>query len=135
MRHDTTSGGCHSVIRIIGVQRSASPEKEFVLLQNQGSLRLRLRGHVLVSDVSIDSSDLSFGTHAFNDDEQIPPGMFVLLFTGSGTPRWAKTKENQLVYYTYMERGCPVWENVPGSIHILATQHTYCEKPPALLLR
>src|SRR5688572_5634082 len=104
-------------------------------MQNQGSLRLRLRGHILASDSAIDSSDLSFGAHAFQDDELIPAGMFVLLFSGSGTPRWTKTKENQLVYYTYMNRRTPVWENVPGSVHILATQHTYSEKPPALLLR
>jgi hypothetical protein len=90
---------------------------------------------VLVSDAAIEEANLGYGAYAFNDDELIPPGMFVLLFSGSGTPRWAKTKENQLVYYTYMERGGPVWENIPGSIHILATQHTYCEKPPALLLR
>jgi hypothetical protein len=123
------------VIRIVGVQRSAIPEKEFVLLQNQGSLRLKLRGHVLVSDASLEASDLSLGAHAFSDEELIPPGMFVLLFSGSGTPKWSKTKENQLVYYAYMNRRAPVWENVPGAVHILSTHHTYTERPPALLLR
>jgi hypothetical protein len=96
---------------------------------------MRLRGHLLASDSAFESSDLSLGAHAFVDEEQIPPGMFVLLFTGTGTPRWAKTKENQLVYYTYMHRRSPVWENVPGAVHILSTHHTYCERPPALLLR
>jgi hypothetical protein len=123
------------VIRIVGVQRSATPEKEFVLLQNQGSLRVRLRGHILASDAAFDTCDLSVGSHAFSDDELIPPGMFVLVFTGSGTPRWTKTKENQLVYYTYMNRRGPVWENAPGSVHILTTQHSYVERPPAMLLR
>jgi hypothetical protein len=123
------------LIRIVGVQRSAIPEKEFVLLQNQGSLRLRLRGHVLVSDASFEASDLSLGSHAFADEELIPPGMFVLLFTGSGTPKWAKTKENQLVYYAYMNKRNAVWEGVPGAVHILSTHHTYTERPPALLLR
>lgn len=123
------------MIRIVGVQRSAIPEKEFVLLQNQGSLRLKLRGHVLVSDACLEASDLALGSHAFSDEELIPAGMFVLLFSGCGTPKWAKTKENQLVYYAYMNKRGPVWENAPGAVHILSTHHTYTERPPALLLR
>ena len=123
------------MIRIVGVQRSASPDKEFVLLQNQGSLRLRLKGHLLASEISFADQDLSFAAHAFNEEESVPPGMFVILFTGHGQSRWAKTKEGQLIYYTYMGRETPVWENAPGAIHILDTHHSYCEKPPALLLK
>jgi hypothetical protein len=72
------------VIRIVGLQRNESTTQEFILLQNQGSLRLSLRGHVIVSDAAIENSDLSFAAHAFNDDVQVPPGMYVLLSTGRG---------------------------------------------------
>ena len=123
------------MIRIVGVQRSSIPEKEFVLLQNQGSLRAKLRGHLVASDEVFQTFDLSEGAHAFTDEEHIPAGMFVILYSGCGEPRWAKTKEGQLIYYAFMGRRSSVWEHIPGAIHILSTQHTYAERPPALLLK
>lgn len=119
----------------MGLQRNESTAQEFVLLQNQGSLRLNLRGHMVLSDAAIEASDLSFSAHAFNDDVQVPPGMYVLLSTGRGTPRWTRTKEGALVYYAFMNRDACVWERVAGSLHVLSTQHTFTERAPALLLR
>lgn len=104
-------------------------------MQNQGGLRINLRGHLVVSDQSIASGDLCTGAHAFNDEALIPPGMYVLLFTGHGESRWARTKDSALVYYCYMNRDASVWESQTGALHVLATQHTYTERPPALLLR
>jgi hypothetical protein len=123
------------LIRIVGIQRETNPQKEFILLQNQGSLRLTLRGHLVVSDQALNSSNLTFGAHAFNDDVQIGPGMYVLLHSGYGNPRWTKTKDGQMVYYTYMNRADAVWEHESGPIHVLSTQHTFAERVPALLLR
>lgn len=123
------------MIRIIGVQRNDSPAKEFILLQNQGSLRTNLRGHLVLSESAIAESDLSFAAHVFADDALIPAGMYVLLATGSGEPRWAKTKDGALIYYAFMNRGGPVWDRAAGPVHILNLQHTYTERGPALLLR
>jgi hypothetical protein len=123
------------VIRIVGVQRSSTPEKEFNLLQNQGSLRAKLRGHIVAADAAFEQSNLNLGSFAFGDEMQIPPGMFVILFSGSGEARWAKTKEGQMIYYCYMGRESSVWEHISGSIHVLSTQHTFAERPPALLLK
>ena len=123
------------MIRIVGLQRNDSTAQEFVLLQNQGSLRLSLRGHLVVSDSAIERSDLSFAAHAFSDDVQVPPGMYVLLATGSGSPRWTRTKEGALVYYAYMNRETSVWERVAGPLHILSPQHTFTERQAPLLLR
>ncbi len=122
------------MIRIVGLQRNESTAQEFVLLQNQGSLRLSLRGHLVVSDAAIEHSDLSFAAHAFNDDVQVPPGMYILLATGRGNPRWVRTKEGALVYYAYMNRDTSVWERASGSVHVLCPQHTFAERAPALLL-
>jgi len=105
------------------------------LLQNQGSLRLSLRGHLVVSESAIENSDLSFAAHAFNDEVQIPPGMYVLLATGRGSPRWTRTKEGALVYYAYMNRDVCVWDRAAGPLHILCPQHTFTERQAPLLLR
>ncbi|AIE86380.1 hypothetical protein [Fimbriimonas ginsengisoli] len=123
------------MIRIVGVQRHESPQKEFILLQNQGSLRINLKGHVIASESAIANSDLSFAAHAFPDEALIPPGMYVLLSTGSGESRWTKTKEGALLYYAYMNRETPVWFHTNGAVHVLSLQHTYADRGPALLLR
>ena len=123
------------VIRIVGLQKSESARQEFVLLQNQGSLRMNLRGHVVVSDAAMEGAQLSEAAHAFSDDVLIPPGVYVLLFSGHGEPRWARTRDGALVYYTFMGRDFAIWDRWSGPLHVLCTQHTYSERPPALLLR
>jgi hypothetical protein len=123
------------VIRIVGVQRNESPGKEFVLLQNQGSLRVNLKGHIVASEGAIADSDLSFAAHAFSDETLVPPGMYVLLSTGIGEPRWTKTKDGAMLYYAFMNRTSPVWDRTEGPVHILSMQHSYVERGPALLLR
>lgn len=123
------------MIRIVGVQRNPVPEQEFLLLQNQGGLRVKLRGHVVMSDCAIEGNSLASHSHVFADDALIPAGMYVLLSTGFGESRWARTKDGQMIYYAYMGRSGPVWDECPGAIHLLAPQHTFVERGPALLLR
>jgi len=124
------------VIRIVGVQRNESPSQEFILLQNQGGLRTNVRGHVVLTETAIANSDLSFAAHIFADEALIPPGMYVLLSTGEGEPRWAKTKDGAMVYYAYMNRTQSVWQNSPGTLHVLSVQNTYSDRrAEALLLR
>ncbi|HLO99876.1 MAG TPA: hypothetical protein VK171_14875 [Fimbriimonas sp.] len=66
--------------------------------------------------------------YAFTEDELIHPGAFVLLHSGSGISRWAKTKEGGLVYVCYIGSRLPVWNGAPGALHILNTQHSYEER-------
>jgi hypothetical protein len=112
------------VIRIVGVQRNESPDEEFVLLQNQGGLRINLRGHIILSEWGIDT-DLSDHAHVFRDEALIPSGAYVILYTGRGTPRWARTKDGAIVYYAYAGRETPIWDRSIGALHVLATQHTF----------
>src|SRR5689334_17633013 len=108
------------MIRIVGVQRNESVQHEFILLQNQGSLRLNLRGHMLMSDCALQRPDIGQSVHLFRDDVMIPPGNFVIVYTGTGEPRWAKTKDQQLIYYTFMHRESSVWERCTGPMHLLS---------------
>jgi hypothetical protein len=88
-----------------------------------------------MSDCAIEEGNLGSNAHVFADDALIPAGMYVLLASGCGESRWAKTKDGQMIYYCYMNRSHPVWEHCPGAVHILAPQHTYVDRGPALLLR
>ena len=122
------------MLRIVGVQKNAFAEQEFVLLQNQGSMRISLRGHVVLSECAVDSGDLGVTAHAFKDDVNVPPGMYVILFSGPGTPRWGKTKDGAMVYYCYMAREASVWCRSAGPLHILNRVHTYQQRREALLV-
>ncbi len=121
------------MIRIVGVQRSESPNEEFVLFQNQGTLREVLRGHVVLSEMALESGEHLQLSHVFREDEQIPSGMYVILYSGYGKPRWARTKENALVYFAYMNRDESVWTKCPGPLHLLMKQHSYATRPNQLL--
>jgi len=122
------------MIRIIGIQRHEDAQQEFVLLQNQGSMRVQLRGHVITSDAMIDHQ-VQNGLHIFGDDATIPPGMYVLLRTGQGQPKWGRTKEGALVFHAFMNRSHPVWIEGSGPLHLLAIQHSYTDRPATLSVR
>ncbi|RYG39184.1 hypothetical protein EON81_01630 [bacterium] len=118
------------MIRIIGIQRSPSIKEEFILLQNQGHLRLGIRGHVIMAESAIGNSACA-SLHSFADDAQIPAGAYVILRTGFGDPRWARTKDGALIYYAFAGREENLW-TTSGPVHILAPHHTYVERSPAL---
>ncbi len=122
------------MIRIVGVQRSECVGQEFVLLQNQGSMRTKLRGHAIVSDCAINEGAESAAWHLFDDDIDIHPGQYVLLRTSVGRSHWSTTSEGQRVYYAHMHRTNPIWNKSRGSLHILSTQHTYAERPAEVIL-
>jgi hypothetical protein len=115
------------MLRIVGVQRSENSLEEFVLLQNHSSMRMRLRGHVIMAEAYLSHYSLD-SIYAFTDEEQIHPGAFVILHSGSGINRWAKTKQGSMVYMCYIGARYPIWSAAPGAIHILCTQHTYEER-------
>lgn len=121
------------MIRIVGIQRNERPDEEFVLFQNQGTLRELLRGHCVLSEAALDSDDNIGQSHVFRDEEQIPSGMYVILFTGRGEPRWARTKDNALVFFAYMQRDESVWTRSPGPLHLLVKQHSYASRQAQLM--
>lgn len=121
------------MLRIVGLQRNESAQREFVLLQNQGTLRLQLRGHILIADATISTPNGS--SHVFAEDVIVPGGTYVLVTTGIGESRWAKTKDGALVFYTFMNRPAPIWTADLGPVHILAIQHSYTERPATATIR
>lgn len=120
------------MIRIVGLQRSDNAREEFIVLQNQGSLRVRLRGHAIVAECSLDS-DSGPRMYVFSDDESIGPGMYVVLRTGLTTRRWCRDSNGYSTYYTCMGCTAPVWSECEGELYVLAPQHIYSPKPAAVL--
>lgn len=116
------------MLRIVGVQRNDNPVEEFVLLQNQGHMRVSLHGHLLVAESAYQEVPLDRCAYAFSDDEFIPPSLFVILSTATGQPHWGKTKDGSYVYYTYMNRASGFWNGCSLPLHILAPQHTFVDR-------
>lgn len=114
------------MFRIIQVNRSETVNSEFVLLQNQGNMRLPLRGVTVMSDCAIETRDLGLA-HVFSEDALIPPGAFILLHTGTGEHTATRCRDG-IIYRTFMNRDDRVWSLCPGSIHVLAPQHTFVER-------
>ncbi len=107
-----------------------------MLLQNQGNLRISLRGHVLLSECALSGRDLTKSSHVFADDEWIPAGMYVLLVTGRGEAKWTKSKDGALIFHAFMDRDFPVWDRCESPLHLLNRQHSFVEpKVPALVLK
>ena len=121
------------MLRIVGVQRTEVVEQEFLLLQNHGSLRVSLRGHVVLAERAILRGDLCESAHVFTDDESIPAGLYVLLSTGEGLPHWGKTKDGAHVYHAYAGRSSTLWADCDGPVHVLSPSHSYVEREPLLL--
>ncbi len=114
------------MIRIVGVQRNTDPDLEFVLLQNQGSLRVHLRGHAIVGEIALHPSATGESVHLFADDVDVQPGMYVLLRSGVGEPHWTRTRDGSTVYCAYMRRSKGgVWDLYNGPIHVLGPQHSF----------
>jgi hypothetical protein len=88
-------------------------------------MRVNLRGHVLLSERAILQGGLTEKIHVFGEDAWIPVGMYILLSTGHGEPRWTKTKEASMVYHSYMGRDCCVWDEAEAPLHVLSTQHSF----------
>jgi hypothetical protein len=116
------------MIRIVGVQRNSQPDQEFVLLQNQGSMRANLRGHLLVNESAFLSGEVGDNFHPFTEEVSIGAGQYVVIYTGFGSSRWVRTKDGTVVYHTYMGRRSSVWEHALLPLHILNVQHSYSER-------
>lgn len=122
------------MIRIVGIQRHVETCKEFVLLQNQGTLRVELKGHALLAQHATDSGELAQLLHVFSDEVDVQPSMYVLLRTCSGVGHWNCTHDRYNTYYSYMQRASGVWARIPGPIQLLSPQHTYIEREKAVAL-
>jgi hypothetical protein len=126
--------GKEFMLRIVGVQRDQNPQREFVLLQNQGHMRVSLRGQLVMSESAFEGR-LDACAHLFTDDVHIAPGLFVLLMTGKGEPQWTKTRDGAHVYRTFMNREDSVWLHCSCPLHCMAANHSYVSRGEALMLR
>lgn len=132
---ETLSGAVSShdlMLRIIGIQRDEDPAREFVLLQNQGVLRVPLRGHVVADEASLvgDRERL----FSFSDEEQIPAGCYALLVTGSGINGWRRSADGSHIYHVYWNKPESVWAKDSGIVHLLNVIHTNRPRAEGLLI-
>lgn len=121
------------MLRIVGVHRSEDPQREFVLLQNQGVLKASLKGHVLADDQSLAALDPS-RMFSFGEEESIPAYCYAILITGQGINGWRRSADGSHVYHVYWNRAQPVWNMDEAPLHLLGVQHTNRPRAEGLLI-
>ncbi|MBS1707777.1 MAG: hypothetical protein JSS65_03545 [Armatimonadetes bacterium] len=115
------------MVRIVGVQRSLDVAQEFILLQNQGAMRVCLRGHAVMAESAL-GTDSPAAAFVIPDVIDLMPGQYALVRTGRGRAKWSHTEDGLHIYYTYMGRDLPIWAGQEGPFHLLAPQHSYCDQ-------
>lgn len=121
------------MLRIVEVQRSEEPQSEYLLLQNQGVLKIGLRGHMIANEDAIGRGGAET-TFAFTDDIQVPAACWVLLITGCGTNGWHRDPDSKPVYCVFWNRDRSVWNYEHGPIHLLNVVHTSMPRSEGLLI-
>jgi hypothetical protein len=126
------------MIRIIGIQRSPYPEREFVLLQNQGVRRIPLDGYVVTDDLGLHAGDpyvRGDRIFTFPCDIKLAPSNYLALITGWGEDGWRREDDGTAVYHCYWGRERSVWHDHDGPMHLLATTNSYAPRSEAYVLR
>lgn len=120
------------MLRIVGVQSGDEACDEFVLLQNQGVLKIHLRGTILTDEFALCggegfSRDRMF---VFSDDVVVPPSAYVMVVTGPGRDGWSRSRDGSPVYFAYWNRSKPVWSQASAPLHVLGVLHTKMPSAP-----
>jgi hypothetical protein len=126
------------MIRIVGVQRSSVPEKEFILLQNQGPRRIPLEGYLLTDELGLYARDAGLRgdrMFTFQTDAKLIPSAYVALVTGLGEDGWRKMDDGSVVYYCYWNRDDPVWFGHEDPVHLLCVTNTHSPRRDAYVIR
>jgi hypothetical protein len=117
------------MLRIAGIQRHADPDQEFVLLKNQGLLKVNLRGHMIADENAFSGARLSERVFVFSEEVILPPGAYAMVVTGKGESGWGRSTDGSLVYYAFWRKREPVWTDESSPIHVLGVLHS---KPSTL---
>lgn len=121
------------MIRIVGVQPNENIGQEFVLLQNQGNMRVNLRGHALVAEESLLDPPGLQTVFVFNEDVDIPAGHHVAIRTGAGESQWCHKHDGYHIYHLFLNRNTPIW-NADSTIMVLAPNHKFTARKIETLL-
>ncbi|MBS1711314.1 MAG: hypothetical protein JSS71_06280 [Armatimonadetes bacterium] len=121
------------MIRIVGVQPSENIGQEFVLLQNQGNMRVNLRGHALVAEDSLLDPPGLQRVFVINQDVDIPAGHHVAIRTGSGDHQWCHKHDGYHIYHFFLNRGESLW-NSQSTLMLLAPNHRFTPRKVETLL-
>lgn len=123
------------MIRIVGLQKNSDPTQEFILLQNQGGMRIDLRGHALVAESTIENSAGLQDVHVIRESVSLHPGQYALIRSCSCAAKWCHKNEGYSVFYLGLGRTISIWNETSGGVHILAPQHTFVERPDPLCVK
>lgn len=115
------------MIRIVGVQPTENIAQEFVLLQNQGNMRINLRGYALIAEQDFSDPPGLQAVFVINEDIDVPPGHHAAIRTAAGTSGWCHKHDGYHVYHFFLGRSTSIWR-AETTVHLLTPTHRYATK-------
>lgn len=115
------------MIRIVGVQPSENIGQEFILLQNQGNMRINLKGYALVAESTLLDPPGLQTVFVVNEDITIPPGHHAAIRTNSGQSGWCHKHDGYHIYHFFLNRSSQLWEE-GSTVHLLTPTHKFATK-------
>lgn len=114
------------MLKIVDVHASHSPQGEYVVLQNQGTRTIPLRGCALCAEsyLSEDPPTAARDMYVFREDATIKPYGRVVLFTGEGLDGWQPTTDGRSCYVAYWGRNESVWLH-RENVHLLRIEASH----------
>jgi hypothetical protein len=114
------------MLKIVDVHASHTPQGEYVVLQNQGTRTVQLKGIALCSELylSCDPHTAAPETYIFREETVIKPYGRIVLFTGSGYDGWQPTTDGRQCYVAYWNRPELVWSQ-RESVHLLRIESSH----------
>ena len=114
------------VLRIIGAEPHVKADEDYVLLQNSGVLSLELNGHALLAHGTETHRAEPSIWHIFRCGVIVPPKAFVMLKSGFGPNRIARTPDGYWIYVCHAGQTAPLAGQGITHMQVLTPGAPYC---------
>ena len=90
------------MLKIVEIHCAETVQNEYIVLQNQGSVAVYLRGWAVCTDAYLSEDSAGHcGMYVFRMSEEVKPYTHIVLFTGVGENGWVPTHDGRLAYCVY----------------------------------
>ncbi|MBX3096387.1 MAG: hypothetical protein KF812_05950 [Fimbriimonadaceae bacterium] len=123
------------MLRIVGVDMESGPEREGILLQNQGVMNVDLHGIAVIAEApGLDGVPKVW--HVFAGSKRVLPRGYVLLRTGVGVPCEARTKDGHPITLDYAQQTETLKDLGVTNLRLLVPSNSFPVEPvPHIMLR
>lgn len=100
------------MLKVMEVHPAKDARGEYLVLQNQGTVSVDLRGWALCTMAYLqgDAAQRAHEMYVFREEANIRPYTRVVLFSGQGEDGWQETIDGRQAYCAYWKRDRGIWK-------------------------